>query len=350
MSKRHHHKSRSTIDRSRSKLTDEGALDVVREVGEHRDIEEVNFSQNSLTSKGLEAVVDLCVRCNKLRVVKLFKNRLDDLAVEGLSRICKSCPNIEEMHLSHNQLTDKGIRDLVTAAEASRPENSNPLWLRIEQNYVSDPHSVFNELNRHLSLCDRKDERRCNVRTCAYGKKVHLPFFKNQHRARGQGWRKDQQWHERDDYHDREDYHRDREDYQEEQGDQRSQRNQRHRDSGAVILTARSDVDTQDRHQDDHEERDGRKQREDPRWCRNGERSKRDRRRELPEEEDRSGRHHSQHGVLAIEDQRPASPERPAGRSERQRRREAPIDDRRMPAPDRHRPLAIEDRPPASDC
>lgn len=139
--------------------------------------EEVDFSQNELSSSGLRAVLEVCRRCPKLRILKLYKNRIDDAGAEGLADLCRLIPRIEEIHLSHNHFTAAGVKVLVMAAEQSRPSHVSPLWLRLEQNDVADPDTVFENLKQELSVCKRADETRCTVRVCCQKQKVHLPFF-----------------------------------------------------------------------------------------------------------------------------------------------------------------------------
>merc|ERR1719265_787098 len=136
------------------------------------------------------------------------------------------------MHLSHNQLTEKGVRELIIVAEKTRPRHSNPLWLRIEQNQVSDPQCVYNELlQKKLSLCDKRDKSRCTVHSCINYSKVHLPFFnqpvKDKH-GRGQGQWRDKTWENSS--------------YREERD-----RGDPSRTESRVTLTARSKVDTKER-------------------------------------------------------------------------------------------------------
>lgn len=173
------------LNYSRRRFTDEDVQRLKRELPAQGTYtyEEVDFSQNELSSTGLRVVLDICKKCPKLRVLKLYRNHIDDVGAKGLADLCGHCPSIEEIHLSHNHITAVGAEALVTAAERARPDNMAPLWLRLEQNEVGDADAVYQELTRHLKVCNRPDEFRCSVRSCCRRMKVHVPFF-NLQRAR----------------------------------------------------------------------------------------------------------------------------------------------------------------------
>lgn len=138
--------------------------------------EEVDFSGNELTSRGILAVLDICRRCPKLRILKLFKNDIDDHGADGLADLCRTSQTIEEIHLSHNKFTAVGVEKIVTAAESERPQWLPPLWLRMEQNYVEEHEALLEKLLK-LNVCDRRDERKCSNKYCAWKCKVHVPYL-----------------------------------------------------------------------------------------------------------------------------------------------------------------------------
>lgn len=166
---------------SKSRLTDD-TLPTLRQ--KSLKYEEVDFSQNEITSHGLKRVVDICKRCSGLQILKLYKNNIDDDGAHYLADLCRQCPWIAEMHLSHNRLTGQGVRVLVEAATQSRASGSVPLWLRLERNNVQDPDKVLYDLQSTLSVCPRRDEVRCTTRHCCLDRRVHLPHFGMQKKAK----------------------------------------------------------------------------------------------------------------------------------------------------------------------
>ncbi|CAK0855382.1 unnamed protein product [Prorocentrum cordatum] len=142
--------------------------------------EDLDFSKNRLCGDRLQKVLDVCGKCEKLRVLKLFMNDIDDDGAEALAALVRRTPTIEEMHLSHNRFTSRGVEAIVEAADGARPSKANPLWLRLEQNDVSDPDKVMQKLQSRFSVCARKDRDRCTVRMCVKHCRVHLPHFRFQ--------------------------------------------------------------------------------------------------------------------------------------------------------------------------
>jgi len=180
------------LDYSKRHITDEEVSRLQLLKQQHYTYEEVDFSCNELSAAGLRAVLDLCHRCEKLRILKLYKNRIDDQGAEGLAELVERCPSIEEMHLSHNHFSGDGVLKIITAADRYRGKHLPPLWLRLEQNDVQNPIQTLKEMMRSLSVCDRRDERKCTNRVCCWGQKIHLPFFQLQRgtysgKGRGRG-------------------------------------------------------------------------------------------------------------------------------------------------------------------
>jgi len=144
---------------------------------------EVDFSQNEITAKGLQPILDLCARCRGLQVLKLFKNSLDDAAAEALACLFNCCQRLREVHLSHNRMTTSGVVVLVSAAQRWRPENIEPLWLRVESNsFTQAPKDLLDDLVRDFGVCYRKPL--CSQFRCVIGSKVHLPFLDTERERR----------------------------------------------------------------------------------------------------------------------------------------------------------------------
>lgn len=147
--------------------------------------EEVDLSQNSLTSNGMQTVLDVCRRCPNLKVLKLYRNQIGDQGAQKLAELCgvfahgdaqRKPQVLQELHLSHNHFTVVGVETLVSAAHG-RPDDVIPLWLRLEQNEVSDVGVVYRSLERRFNVCDRQEANHCTVRVCCKRAKVHLPHF-----------------------------------------------------------------------------------------------------------------------------------------------------------------------------
>jgi len=141
---------------------------------------EVDFSQNFLSAESLSKIIALCKLCTRLRVLKLYKNGIRDAGARELAAFLRQSSTVEEVHLSHNHFSAHGVTELVEAAEQGRDTSDTPMWLRLENNDVEDPHLVLQSLQRCFSVCERRDQARCSVRVCAEGCKVHLPFFRFQ--------------------------------------------------------------------------------------------------------------------------------------------------------------------------
>jgi len=162
----------------RDKDVDELRLD--RE-GNH--YHEVDFSQNDLSSKGLQRVLDFCHSCENIRVLKLFKNRIDDEGALGIAELIKARPSLEEIHLSHNNITGDGVQKLVSAGCSGKASDSRraPLWLRIEQNDVSDVDQLLRSLGHNKRrVCEKKGPK-CTNRHCENNCKVHIPHIRKQY-------------------------------------------------------------------------------------------------------------------------------------------------------------------------
>mmetsp|Transcript_58191 Transcript_58191/g.160855 ORF Transcript_58191/g.160855 Transcript_58191/m.160855 type:complete len:465 (+) Transcript_58191:122-1516(+) len=136
---------------------------------------EVDFSSNQLTETGLEPILSMCARCDNLRVLKLFRNRIGDAGAVLLADLLAQCQTVREVHLSHNRITPEGIEALVGAVQRSRPPGAAPLWLRVENNAVSDPGALLRDLEARLRVCPRRES--CTQFRCCIGSKVHLPFL-----------------------------------------------------------------------------------------------------------------------------------------------------------------------------
>mmetsp|Transcript_69610 Transcript_69610/g.175873 ORF Transcript_69610/g.175873 Transcript_69610/m.175873 type:complete len:644 (+) Transcript_69610:207-2138(+) len=178
------------LDYAKRQITDEEVNRLQLWKQQHYSYEEVDFSCNELSAAGLRVVLDLCRRCEKLRILRLYKNRIDDQGAEGLAELVERCPSIEEMHLSHNHFSGDGVLKIITAADRSRVKHLPPLWLRLEQNDVQNPVQTIKEMMRSLSVCDRRDEKKCTNRVCCWDRKIHLPFFQLQrgtHSVKGRG-------------------------------------------------------------------------------------------------------------------------------------------------------------------
>ncbi|CAJ1377332.1 unnamed protein product, partial [Effrenium voratum] len=148
--------------------------------------EEVNFSQNQLSAEGLRKVLELCSRCENLRILKLYKNDITDDGAQALGRFVRCCETMEELHLSHNRFTERGVEVLVKAAEEARRHAKVPMWVRLEQNDVSNPEKVMADLQDRCSVCPRKNRNKCTNRVCIHNCKVHLPHFHFQRDEFGQ--------------------------------------------------------------------------------------------------------------------------------------------------------------------
>jgi len=135
---------------------------------------ELDFSQNDITAEGLGKILDLSVRCKGLKVLKLFKNRIADDCVLEVGELLERCVELRELHLSHNRFTSKGVTDIVVAANRFRSESMPPLWLRLENNDLSDPKALLRNLEDQHKVCPRKP--RCSQFHCCQGSKVHLPL------------------------------------------------------------------------------------------------------------------------------------------------------------------------------
>ncbi|CAJ1348828.1 unnamed protein product [Effrenium voratum] len=168
---------------AKHELADSDVAQRLKKAGTH--YWEVDVSQNHLTARGLDQVVKFGIRCPELRVLKAFKNQIGDDGARQIARLIASCACLEEIHLSHNQLTAKGVR-IIVAAASWRDQQLSPLWLRLEQNLVTEPVALLHELARAFSVCGR-DEWRCNSRHCAWKRRIHVPFLHMQ-RETWTGW------------------------------------------------------------------------------------------------------------------------------------------------------------------
>jgi hypothetical protein len=166
---------------NRKKLTDADVAKLKEQQQESLPFTELDFSENELSAEGLKSVLSICLKCEGLRVVKLYKNNIDDEGADSLVQLCERFPRLEELHLSHNSLSGDGTKRLLRAAAGARPENASPLWVRMELNSVDDPWQVLSDLRGEgLKICERKDKKRCTVKTCIEKSTVHVPFFERQ--------------------------------------------------------------------------------------------------------------------------------------------------------------------------
>eukprot|EP00746_Dinoflagellata_sp_MGD_P078023 gnl/MRDRNA2_/MRDRNA2_31235_c0_seq1.p1 gnl/MRDRNA2_/MRDRNA2_31235_c0~~gnl/MRDRNA2_/MRDRNA2_31235_c0_seq1.p1 ORF type:complete len:605 (+),score=114.23 gnl/MRDRNA2_/MRDRNA2_31235_c0_seq1:2-1816(+) len=149
---------------------------------ERKCYDQVDFSENKIQVSGLRTLLNNSGLSVNLRVLNLEKNQLcDDAATNVLSNVCKKCTGIAELNLSFNLITGKGAENLVKAVSAWRSRGERPLWLLLEGNNVQQPKALLAEMMHLHSVCDLSDMIRCNKGFCCNDKRVHLPFFTNQH-------------------------------------------------------------------------------------------------------------------------------------------------------------------------
>jgi len=140
-------------------------------------VTEVNVSENRLTSNSMPAFVSFCKRFRNLQVVKLHKNEIGQAAIHPLKELIRSAGKLRELHLSHNCLSERSVYNLVSEAVLSRRSKTIPLWLRVEQNKVTDPKHLLQTLRDIFGyhVCPRY--RACTLTSCCQWASVHLPFL-----------------------------------------------------------------------------------------------------------------------------------------------------------------------------
>lgn len=168
---------------------------------------DVNVAENRLSGRGVKSLLETLSACGvSVMVLKLHHNRLKDgAAVAKYLHSC--CGSLRELHLSHNEMSSEAAADIILAAAAAKDDmgspcyprqagahGASPLWLRLEQNYVSpaelseivDP--AFRLLKRQgtAAICN-VSSKACTPHSCAKHRQnppvVHAKHLSNQ-RAR----------------------------------------------------------------------------------------------------------------------------------------------------------------------
>ncbi len=153
-------------------------------------LDTVDLSCNEIGDRGLAVLVDLLVELSP-KVLRLFRNRISDASpVERL--LAKGC--LRELHLSNNKVPVAVATQLVVAAACAVDENGasrypigdvEPLWLRLENNFESQPTDSFArrllpelcKAERSQAVCFVDGRTGCNPKRCACvggARAVHL--------------------------------------------------------------------------------------------------------------------------------------------------------------------------------
>ncbi len=153
-------------------------------------LDTVDLSCNEIGDRWLAVLVDLLVELSP-KVLRLFRNRISDASpVERL--LAKGC--LRELHLSNNNVPVAVATQLVVAAACAVDENGasrypigdvEPLWLRLENNFESQPTDSFArrllpelcKAERSQAVCFVDGRTGCNPKRCACvggARAVHL--------------------------------------------------------------------------------------------------------------------------------------------------------------------------------